>query len=166
MKTNNEIKKKKVSLLRDVLSIDLFSKKALENDKDEMITYERNKLSYTGMNILSILLVVYSICADTFDLTKNISTSIFFILGITNYFMLIGFCKTGVVKHTQAQNSLIYTLITLPATFATLIHIPFTEYKYGVLVMILAIPFAILLYQIANIVYKKSIIPGGESDEE
>ena len=70
--------------------------------------------------------------------------------------MLIGFCKTGVVKHTQAQNSLIYTLITLPATFATLIHIPFTEYKYGVLVMILAIPFAILLYQIANIVYKKS----------
>ena len=166
MKTNNEIKKKKVSLLRDILSIDLFSKKAWENDKDEMITYERNKLSYTGMNILSILLVVYSICADTFDLTKNISTSIFFILGITNYFMLIGFCKTGVVKHTQAQNSLIYTLITLPATFATLIHIPFTEYKYGVLVMILAIPFAILLYQIANIVYKKSIIPGGESDEE
>jgi len=156
MKTNNEIKKKKVSLLRDILSIDLFSKKAWENDKDEMITYERNKLSYTGMNILSILLVVYSICADTFDLTKNISTSIFFILGITNYFMLIGFCKTGVVKHTQAQNSLIYTLITLPATFATLIHIPFTEYKYGVLVMILAIPFAILLYQIANIVYKKS----------
>lgn len=156
MKTNNEIKKKKVSLLRDILSIELFSKKAWENDKDEMITYERNKLSYTGMNILSILLVVYSICADTFDLTKNISTSIFFILGITNYFMLIGFCKTGVVKHTQAQNSLIYTLITLPATFATLIHIPFTEYKYGVLVMILAIPFAILLYQIANIVYKKS----------
>ena len=166
MKTNNEIKKKKVSLLRDILSIDLFSKKAWENDKDEMITYERNKLSYTGMNILSILLVVYSICADTFDFTKNISTSIFFILGITNYFMLIGFCKTGVVKHTQAQNSLIYTLITLPATFATLIHIPFTEYKYGVLVMILAIPFAILLYQIANIVYKKSIIPGCESDEE
>ena len=166
MKTNNDIKKKKVSLLRDILSIELFSKKAWENDKDEMITYERNKLSYTGMNILSILLVVYSICADTFDLTKNISTSIFFILGITNYFMLIGFCKTGVVKHTQAQNSLIYTLITLPATFATLIHIPFTEYKYGVLVMILAIPFAILLYQIANIVYKKSIIPGGESDEE
>lgn len=156
MKTNNERKKKKVSLLRDILSIELFSKKAWENDKDEMITYERNKLSYTGMNILSILLVVYSICADTFDLTKNISTSIFFILGITNYFMLIGFCKTGVVKHTQAQNSLIYTLITLPATFATLIHIPFTEYKYGVLVMILAIPFAILLYQIANIVYKKS----------
>ena len=80
MKTNNEIKKKKVSLLRDILSIDLFSKKAWENDKDEMITYERNKLSYTGMNILSILLVVYSICADTFDLTKNISTSIFFII--------------------------------------------------------------------------------------
>ena len=72
MKTNNEIKKKKVSLLRDILSIELFSKKAWENDKDEMITYERNKLSYTGMNILSILLVVYSICADTFDLTKNI----------------------------------------------------------------------------------------------
>ena len=156
MKTNNETKVKKVSLLRDILSIDLFSKKAWENDKDEMITYERNKLSYTGMNILSILLVVYGLCADTFDISKYIGTSIFFILGITNYFMLIGFCKTGVVQHTQAQNSLIYTLITLPFTFATLIHIPFSEYKYGGLVMILAVPFAILLYQIANIVYKKS----------
>ena len=166
MKTNNKTKIKKVSLLRDILSIDLFSKKAWENDKDEMVTYERNKLSYTGMNILSILLVVYAICADTFDFTKNISTSICFILGITNYFMLIGFCKTGVVQHTQAQNSLIYTLITLPFSFATLIHIPFSEYKYGGLVMILAIPFAILLYQIANIVYKKSIVSGGESDEK
>ncbi len=156
MKTNNERKKKKVSLLRDILSIELFSKKAWENDKDEMITYERNKLSYTGMNILSILLVVYSICADTFDLTKNISTSIFFILGITNYFMLIGFCKTGVVKHTQAQNSLIYTLITLPGAFGVLVNIPFSEYKYGGATFILCIPFAILLYQIANTIYKKS----------
>ena len=156
MKTNNKTKVKKVSLLRDVFSVDIFSKQIQEIDKDEMIIYERNKLSYAGMNILSILLVVYAICADTFDFTKNISASICFILGITNYFMLIGFCKTGVVQHTQAQNSLIYTLITLPFTFATLIHIPFSEYKYGGLVMILAIPFAILLYQIANIVYKKS----------
>ena len=166
MKTNNETKVKKVSLLRDVFSVEMFSKQIQEIDKDEMIIYERNKLSYTGMNILSILLVVYGLCADTFDISKYIGTSIFFILGITNYFMLIGFCKTGVVKHSQAQNSLIYTLITLPATFATLIHIPFSEYKYGGLVMILAIPFAILLYQIANIVYKKSIVSGGESDEK
>lgn len=166
MKTNNETKVKKVSLLRDVFSVEMFSKQIQEIDKDEMIIYERNKLSYTGMNILSILLVVYGLCADTFDISKYIGTSIFFILGITNYFMLIGFCKTGVVKHSQAQNSLIYTLITLPSTFATLIHIPFSEYKYGGLVMILAIPFAILLYQIANIVYKKSIVSGGESDEK
>ena len=166
MKTNNETKVKKVSLLRDVFSVEMFSKQIQEIDKDEMIIYERNKLSYTGMNILSILLVVYGLCADTFDISKYIGTSIFFILGITNYFMLIGFCKTGVVKHSQAQTSLIYTLITLPATFATLIHIPFSEYKYGGLVMILAIPFAILLYQIANIVYKKSIVSGGESDEK
>ena len=165
MKTNNETKVKKVSLLRDVFSVEMFSKQIQEIDKDEMIIYERNKLSYTGMNILSILLVVYGLCADTFDISKYIGTSIFFILGITNYFMLIGFCKTGVVKHSQAQNSLIYTLITLPSTFATLIHIPFSEYKYGGLVMILAIPFAILLYQIANIVYKKSITSGGEIDE-
>ena len=156
MKTNNETKKKKVSLLRDTLSIGLFSKKAQENDKDEMITYERNKLSYTGMVILSILLVVYGFCADFFDITKHIGTTIFFILGITNYIMLIGFCKTGVVKHLQVQNSLIWTLITLPCAFGTFIHIPFSEYKYGVVTFILIIPFAILLYQIANIVYKKS----------
>lgn len=156
MKTNNKTKVKKVSLLRDVFSVEMFSKQIQEIDKDEMIIYERNKLSYTGMNILSILLVVYGLCADTFDISKYIGTSIFFILGITNYFMLIGFCKTGVVKHSQAQTSLIYTLITLPSAFATLIHIPFGEYKYGGLVMILAIPFVILLYQIANTIYKKS----------
>ena len=166
MKTNNETKMKKVSLLRDVFSVDIFSKQIQEIDKDEMIIYERNKLSYTGMNILTILLVVYAICADTFDIKEDISSAILFILGITNYFMLIGFCKTGVVKHSQAQTSLIYTLITLPSAFATLIHIPFSEYKYGGLVMILAIPFAILLYQIANIVYKKSITSDGENDEK
>ena len=166
MKTNNETKMKKVSLLRDILSIDLFSKKAQENDKDEMIMYERNKLSYTGMNILTILLVVYAICADTFDIKEDISSAILFILGITNYFMLIGFCKTGVVKHSQAQTSLIYTLITLPSAFGVLVNIPFSEYKYGGLVMILAIPFAILLYQIANTIYKKSITSDGEIDEK
>ncbi len=166
MKTNNKTKVKKVSLLRDVFSVEMFSKQIQEIDKDEMITYERNKLSYTGMNILSILLVVYGLCADTFDISEYIGISIFFILGITNYFMLIGFCKTGVVKHSQAQSSLIYTLITLPCAFGTLINIPFNEYKYGGATFILSIPFAILLYQIANIVYKKSIVSEGESDEK
>ena len=166
MKTNNETKVKKVSLLRDVFSVEMFSKQIQEIDKDEMIICERNKLSYTGMNILTILLVVYAICADTFDIKEDISTAILFILGITNYFMLIGFCKTGVVKHSQAQTSLIYTLITLPCAFGLLINIPFSEYKYGGATFILSIPFAILLYQIANTVYKKSIVLEDESDEK
>ena len=166
MKKNNETKKKKVSLLRDIISIDPFSKRATEIDKDEMVTYERNKLSYTGMNILSILLVVYAICADTFDISEYIGTSIFFILGIANYFMLIGFCKTGVVKHSQAWNSLIYSIITLPGALASLIYGPFDKYKFGGLVMILTIPFAITFYQIANTVYKKSIVLEDESDEK
>ncbi len=166
MKSNVNNKKNKISLLRDVFSVEMFSKQMQEIDKDEMIMYERNKLSYTGMNILSILLVVYAICADTFDITEYIGISIFFILGIANYVMLIGFCKTGVVKHSQAQNSLVYTLITLPCAFALLIDIPFSEYKYGGATFILSIPFAILLYQIANIIYKKSILSGGEIDEK
>lgn len=156
MKTNNKTKVKKVSLLRDVFSVEMFSKKIQEIDKDEMIMYERNKLSYTGMNISTILLVIYGMLADFFDISEYISTSIFFILGIANYYMLIGFCKSGVVKHSQAQTSLIYTLITLPCAFGLLINIPFSEYKYGGATFILSIPFAILLYQIANIVYKKS----------
>ncbi len=166
MKTNNETKVKKVSLLRDIFSIDLFSKRAQEIDKDEMVIYERNKLSFLGMTTTTCLLTIYALCADFFDITKHIGTTIFFILGITNYIMLIGFCKTGVVKHMQAQTSLIWTLITLPCTFGTLINIPFSEYKYGAATFILVIPFAILLYQIANIVYKKSQkIETGEENE-
>ncbi len=164
MKTNNETKVKKVSLLRDVFSIEPFSKRATEIDKDEMVIHVRNKLSYLGMTITSCLLTIYAFCADSFKL-EHVGISILFILGITNYIMLVGFCKTGVVKHSQAWTALIYSIITLPCTLTGLVYIPFDKYKFGGFVLILAVPFAITFYQIANTIYKKSIITEGENDE-
>ena len=156
MKTNNEIKKKKVSLLRDVFSFDPFSKSSEKIEKDEMIVHERNKITYTGFVALLCLFTLYGMLADFFDL-RNISMYIFIILGIVNYGMLLGFCKKGIVQHTQSWSSLIFGLLTFPFMFICLILKPFEENKfYGIIQPTLIIILVILLYQIANIVYKKS----------
>ncbi len=156
MKTNNKTKVKKVSLLRDVFSFDPFSKSGEKIEKDEMIVHERNKTAFTGFLSLSVLIVIYAIFSSFFDL-KYISDSLYLILSIVNYGMLIIFCKKGIVKHTLAWTGLIFGILTLPGYSTMLILKPFEEHKYYALFMIiLIIIFAILLYQIANIVYKKS----------
>lgn len=156
MKTNNETKVKKVSLLRDVFSFDPFSKSSEKIEKDEMIVHERNKTAFTGFLSLSVLIVIYAIFSSFFDL-KYISDSLYLILSIINYGMLIIFCKKGIVKHSLAWSGLIFGILTLPGYSTILILKPFEEHKfYGLIMPILTIILAILLYQIANIVYKKS----------
>ena len=166
MKTNNKTKVKKVSLLRDVFSFDPFSKSSEKIEKDEMIVHERNKTAFTGFLSLSVLIVIYAIFSSFFDL-KYISDSLYLILSIVNYGMLIIFCKKGIVKHTLAWTGLIFGILTLPGFSTMLILKPFEEHKYyAIFMIILIIIFAILLYQIANTIYKKSITSDGEIDEK
>ncbi len=157
MKSNVNNKKKKVSLLRDVFSYPLKSSEKIE--KDEMIVHERNKITYTGLTVLITSIVIFSILADTFNLGEKtlFSVPVLSLVGLVKYIMLILFCKKGIVKHAEAWNSLIFGILTFPCMFVCFILTPFEENKfYSIIQPTLIIILAILLYQIANIIYKKS----------
>ena len=155
MKTNNETKVKKVSLLRDVFSYPLKSSEKIE--KDEMIVHERNKITYTGFTALTGVIILFGIFVDTFDWEQMISLSILTLVGLVKYIMLIAFCKKGVVKHAESYSSLLFGVFTLPVSFVCLSLTPFAKSDFYIYIQpALIILLIIVLYQIANIVYKKS----------
>ena len=138
---------KKISLLKDCVSKESFRKKP---NNDEMIIYETNKITYTGMNILILLLVVFCVLDAIFgifnyiidffnflldnifnfslDYTFNINDidfrdiklCIHMIIGAVNYSMLIAYCKKGIVKHGAALGSFLWSIIALPLAIVEL----------------------------------------------
>ena len=52
-------------LFKDCFSKESFTGKA---EKDEMVLYERNKISYVGMTVLTGLLFIFGVFADSLDL--------------------------------------------------------------------------------------------------
>ncbi len=144
----------KISLLKDCFSKETFEGKA---DTDEMIISERNKISYAGMAVLTALLFVFGILADTFDI-GGISQYISMTIGIVNYGMLIGFCKKGIVKHATALTAFIWSVITLPLSIVNLFLDKIIEGKIYVIVQPIAIVvITISLYVACNVVYKNAL---------
>ena len=155
MKTNNKTKVKKVSLLRDLFSYPLKSSEKIE--KDEMIVHERNKITYTGFTALTAVIILFGIFADIFDWEHLISLSILTLVGLVKYIMLIAFCKKGIVRHAESWSSLLFGVFTLPTSFVCLALTPFAKSDFYIYLQpALIILLIIVLYQIANIVYKKS----------
>lgn len=146
--------KNKISLLKDCFSKETFEGKA---DTDEMIISERNKIGYTGMTVLTTLLFVFGILADTFDIS-GVSNYISMAIGIVNYGMLIGFCKKGIVKHAAALTAFIWSVITLPISIVNLFLDKIVEGKIYVIVQPIAIiVIAISLYVVCNAVHKNAL---------
>jgi hypothetical protein len=144
---------KKISLLKDCFSKETRSGKS---DKDEMIIYERNKISHVGMTILTGVFVLYGILSEKFDLHSD-SQYICMCIGIVNYIMLITYCKKGIVKHFGAVSSFIWSILTLPLSIVNLFLDKFIQGKiYGIIAVITMIIVALILYFICNIIYKKS----------
>lgn len=144
---------KKISLLKDCFSKETISGKS---DKDEMIIYERNKISHIGMTILTGVFVLYAILSDTFNLPSN-SQYILMCIGIVNYIMLITYCKKGIVKHQGAVSAFIWSILTLPLSIVNLLLDKIIQGKiYGIIAVIAIIIVALILYFICNIIYKKS----------
>ncbi len=157
MKNNVNNKKKKISLLREIFSYNLFNSEKIE--KDEMIVHERNKITYTGLTILIAAIIIFSIFADIFSLGEKIllCLPVLSLVGLVKYIMLIAFCKKGIVKHAESWSSLLFGVFTLPVSFVCLALTPFGKSDFYIYVQPALIIFLIvLLYQIANIVYKKS----------
>ena len=76
-------------LFKDCFSKESFTGKA---EKDEMVLYERNKISYVGMTVLTGLLFIFGVFADSLDL-RGVSQYISAIIGMVNFGMLIVFCN-------------------------------------------------------------------------
>ena len=159
MKNKNNVnnKKKKVSLLREIFSYNLFNSEKIEND--EMIVHERNKITYTGLTILIATIIIFSIFADIFSLGEKtlLVLPVLSLVGLVKYIMLIAFCKKGIVRHAESWSSLLFGVFTLPTSFVCLALTPFAKSDFYIYLQpVLIILLIIVLYQIANIIYKKS----------
>lgn len=133
---------------------DCFSKKAFtgKTDKDEMMIYERNRIYFIGMQILTYILIFGF--SNTYDLfVKNIDDAMNYIeliIGIVYYVMLLIFCKRGVVMQSSA-------LITF---FWSMTIIPFSIFDMLGSLLIATIGFVVIftiLYIIADIVYLRAL---------
>ena len=79
------------------------------------------------------------------------------LVGLVKYIMLIAFCKKGIVRHAESWSSLLFGVFTLPTSFICLALTPFAKSDFYIYLQpTLIILLIIVLYQIANIVYKKS----------
>jgi|GEM_PF-5888577 len=147
------MKKNKTSLLKDCFSAEAFSEKS---NKDEMIIFERNKISYVGMTSLMGILLVFGILAERFSL-KEISQYISAVIGIVNYGMLIAFCFKGIVKHSAATTAFIWSIITLPMSIVNLFLDMFVREKlYSIVSPVSIIVIAVLLYVVSDFIYKRA----------
>lgn len=157
MKSNVNNKKKKISLLREIFSYNLFNSEKIEND--EMIVHERNKITYTGLTILIATIIIFSIFADIFSLGEKtlLVLPVLSLVGLVKYIMLIAFCQKGIVRHAESWSSLLFGVFTLPVSFICLALTPFAKSDFYIYLQpALIILLIIVLYQIANIIYKKS----------
>lgn len=157
MKSNVNNKKKKVSLLREIFSYNLFNSEKIEND--EMIVHERNKITYAGLTVLIAAIIIFSIIADIFNLGEKIllCLPVLSLVGLVKYIMLIAFCQKGIVRHAESWSSLLFGVFTLPVSFICLALTPFAKSDFYIYLQpALIILLIIVLYQIANIIYKKS----------
>ena len=97
---------------------DCFSKESFtgKTDKDEMMIYERNRIYFIGMQILTFILI-YGF-SNTYDLfVKNIDDAMNYIeliIGIVYYVMLLVFCKRGVVMQSSALITFFWSMTIIP----------------------------------------------------
>lgn len=141
-------------LFRDCFSKEAFTGKA---DKDEMMIYERNRIYFIGMQILTFILI-YGF-SNTYDLfVKNIDDAMNYIeliIGIVYYVMLLIFCKRGVVMQSSALITFFWSMTIIPFSIFDMLLIN----KEGSL-LIAPIGFVVIftiLYIIADIVYLRAL---------
>ena len=146
--------KNKTNLLKDCFSKESFAQKT---ENDEMISAVRNKISYCGLTVLTALVMLFGILADTLDL-GFISHYISMAIGAVNYGMLIAFCKKGVVGHSAAFTAFIWSIITLPLSITNAFLDKIVEgMTFAIVQPIVIILIIAALYAVSNAVYKKAV---------
>jgi len=159
------MEEKKKSLLNELEKMNPFRKKEKNEPKEEKIkderiikeTYEIFSMMYCT---LFILLVIIEMTCDTFRININ-GRIISILINFLSYIGLILLCKRNVIEgNKMVFFFFIGGIFTLPCAIFNILD----DYIYKNIESILAIvvslggfiSLSILLYQIANIVYKKN----------
>lgn len=141
-------------LFRDCFSKESFSGKT---EKDEMVLYERNKISYVGMTVLTCLITLFGFFADSLEL-RGVSQYISAIVGIVNYGMLIVFCNKIILKHSMACISFIWSIFTLPMAIVNLFLDKIIRGEIFLIIQPIAIVLiVIVMYAVADVVYIRAL---------
>ena len=159
------MEEKKKSLLNELEKMNPFRKKEKnepkeEKIKDERIINENNEIISNMYCLLIIILYLIIIISDTLMVRINarlISISV----GLVSYIGLILLCKKNAIEGNKGAFALfIWGIITFPCAIFNVLD----DYIYKKIESLLAIILSlggviiltVLLYQIANIVYKKN----------
>ena len=141
-------------LFKDCFSKESFTGKA---EKDEMVLYERNKISYVGMTVLTCLMTLFGFLADSLEL-RGVSQYISAIVGIVNYGMLIVFCNKIILKHSMACISFIWSIFTLPMAIVNLFLDKIIRGEIFLIIQPIAIVLiVIVMYTVADVIYIRAL---------
>ncbi|MBR3918758.1 MAG: hypothetical protein IKJ59_08490 [Clostridia bacterium] len=141
-------------LFKDCFSKESFTGKA---EKDEMVLYERNKISYVGMTVLTCLITLFGFFADSLEL-RGVSQYISAIVGIVNYGMLIVFCNKIILKHSMACISFIWSIFTLPMAIVNLFLDKIIRGEIFLIIQPIAIVLiVIVMYAVADVIYIRAL---------
>lgn len=141
-------------LFKDCFSKESFTGKA---EKDEMVLYERNKISYVGMTVLTCLMTLFGFLADSLEL-RGVSQYISAIVGIVNYGMLIVFCNKIILKHSMACISFIWSIFTLPMAIVNLFLDKIIRGEIFLIIQPIAIVLiVIVMYAVADVIYIRAL---------
>ena len=141
-------------LFKDCFSKESFTGKA---GKDEMVLYERNKISYVGMTVLTCLITLFGFFADSLEL-RGVSQYISAIVGIVNYGMLIVFCNKIILKHSMACISFIWSIFTLPMAIVNLFLDKIIRGEIFLIIQPIAIVLiVIVMYAVADVIYIRAL---------
>ena len=141
-------------LFKDCFSKESFTGKA---EKDEMVLYERNKISYVGMTVLTCLMTLFGFLADSLEL-RGVSQYISAIVGIVNYGMLIVFCNKIILKHSMACISFIWSIFTLPMAIVNLFLDKIIRGEIFLIIQPIAIVLiVIVMYSVADVIYIRAL---------
>jgi len=148
------MKKSKISLLKDLeSSMSLAFDKDKQKNRDERVIKEKNEIVCEGLCALVSILTIFALISNIAEFGITI-WHIMIVIGIVEYGMLIAFCKKCLIKDNEMFFTVfIGSILTLPASIFN--HTTWMDKSPFIFVILM-----IVLYQIANIIYKRAMKAG------
>ena len=156
------MKGKELSLLKEIGKVWIVNSKDAKEKiiKDERVIIENNKIMAIAYNMLVFILVFGCIIFDTIN--AKINTHIMFVtIGIVSYISLILLCKKNAIEGNEYAGAFfIWSFFTLPVSILNSVSVFIYKIENIIISMTVGlvgtIVLIVVLYQIANTIYKKN----------